>query len=211
LVFIVFSPTPSFAKEIIFVDPDIASQLPDWVNDLVEISTQDPSDKPKFSDPSTKNQEYTRPTFGLDHKNNEKVIDSGFGINNQTFSIDDNFYTPFEERTIEIGNLNSFVSKVYASKGLKVQEFLFGIPSVGRAHMAEVGVEVWLGYDENIQQKKVFQKDKVVDDSSLVATHEKTKCRPSDMNEKCDLVMVSIKFLEPLHDKIMALKAIDFK
>ena len=39
--------------------------------------------------------EFTRPTFGLNHKNNEKVVDYGFKINNQTFAISDNYIHHF--------------------------------------------------------------------------------------------------------------------
>jgi len=198
---------PSFAKEIIFVDPDIADQIPDWVNDIVDISTE----KPSILDSSSDNEDDSRPTFGLDHENKKKIVDSGFKLNNQTYSIEDNFYTPFEEKNLNIGEPSIFAAKVYASKGLMVQEFLFSIPSVGKANMAEVGVEVWFDYQGKIKQTKVIQKDNVVNETSLVTTHEKTKCTSSDYEEKCDFITISLEFLEPLRDKIMALKAIDFK
>ena len=153
----------------------------------------------------------TRPTFGLDHTNNQKIIDSGFKMNNMTFSITDNFYTPFQEQTVNIGEKNTFEAKIYAQKGLKVQEFLFGIPKVGEAHIAEVGVEVWFDYTGEIQQVKVIQKSNVVDEKSIVAEHEKIKCLSFSAEEKCDLVKISVTFLEPLKDKVMALKAIDYK
>jgi hypothetical protein len=68
------------------------------------------------------NQQYTKPTFGLDHQNNQKIIDSGFKINNQTFSINDNFHTPFKEQVIKIGETNTFEAKLFASEGLRVQD-----------------------------------------------------------------------------------------
>ncbi|MFB5607409.1 MAG: hypothetical protein ACE5RI_10395, partial [Candidatus Nitrosomaritimum yanchengensis] len=39
----------------------------------------------------------------------------------------------------------------------------------------------------------------------------KTKCSSSDIEAKCDTTNLSIVFLEPLKDKVMAIKAIDFK
>jgi len=79
----------------------------------------------------------TRPTFGISHETFETIVDSGFRFNDQSFTINDNFHTAF------IGEVNSFEAKIYADKRLKVQEFLFGIPNVGEAHLAELGVEVW--------------------------------------------------------------------
>jgi len=45
----------------------------------------------------------------------------------------------------------------------------------------------------------------------LVATHEKTKCLAKDIEANCDATNISMIFLEPLQDKVMAIKAIDYK
>jgi hypothetical protein len=198
--FIGFSTSPVFGVHIEIDAPEPVYSLPDL--DFKSITIGKSGDSPEH---------HTRPTFGLDHSNNQNVVDQGFRINENTFSIKDNFHTPFAEQSVVIGEVNSFESKIYAEKGLRVQEFLFGIPQVGDAHLAELGVEVWLNHDGNIQQVKAVQKSNVIDESSIIATHEKSKCKTSDSNEKCDLVKVSMMFLEPLKDKVMALKAIDFK
>ena len=39
----------------------------------------------------------------------------------------------------------------------------------------------------------------------------KIKCIETDLEEKCDTTLMSAIFLEPLKDKVMAIKAIDFK
>ena len=83
----------------------------------------------------------TRPTFGLDHKTNAKVVDYGFKLDDQKFSIIDNYHTPFEQQIIDVGKSHSFEATVFSKQGISVQEFLFGIPSVGEAHLAEAGVE----------------------------------------------------------------------
>ena len=153
----------------------------------------------------------TRPTFGLSHETFEIIVDSGFRFNDQSFTINDNFHTPFAQQTVNIGEVNSFEAKIYADKRLKVQEFLFGIPNVGEAHLAELGVEVWYDYNGEIEEVKAVQKSNVIDKETLVATHEKTKCQSSDIEEKCDVTNVSVVFLEPLKDKVMAVKAIDYK
>ena len=153
----------------------------------------------------------TRPTFGLDHSNDKKVVDFGFKLNEKRFSISNNFHTPFVEQTINIGEQNTFEAKVFADRGLRVQEFLFGIPEVGEAHKAEVGIEVWFNYQGGIENIEAVQETNVIDPDHILATHEKVKCLANSDEKECDLIRISVIFLEPLHDKIMALKAIDFK
>jgi len=153
----------------------------------------------------------TRPTFGVSHETFETIVDSGFRFNDQSFTINDNFHTPFAQQTVNIGEVNSFEAKIYADKRLKVQEFLFGIPNVGEAHLAELGVEIWYDYNGEIEDVKAIQKSNVIDKETIVVTHEKTKCQLSDIEQKCDVTNVSMVFLEPLQDKVMAVKAIDYK
>jgi len=153
----------------------------------------------------------TKPTFGLDHENNERIIDEGFKINEKAFDITNNFHTPFEEYSIEIGNLTSFETTVYAPKGLKIQEFLFGIPEVGDAHLAELGIEVLFGLDGQFKNFKVVQDSEIIDAQHVIFHHEKIKCQEPDDEQTCDNVEISIIFLEPLREKIIAVKAIDFE
>ena len=156
-------------------------------------------------------ERYTKPTFGLDHESNKRVIDDGFKINNQAFDITNNFHSPFEEYAIEIGALNSFETTLFAPKGLKIQEFLFGIPKVGDAHLAEMRVEVWYDFDGGIKNFKVVQESDVIDAQHVILRHEKTKCQESDDDLNCDHTKFSVIFLESLKDKVMAIKAIDFE
>jgi len=157
------------------------------------------------------NDSSTKPTFGLSHENNKKIVDKGFTFNNQTFAITNNFHTPFAEMPVNLGELNTFEAKVFADHGVRVQEFLFGIPQKGDAHLAELGVEVWFGLFGEIQDIKVIQKSNVIDIDSVTATQQKTNCLSSDIDENCIVTTVSMIFLEPLRDKVMAIKAIDFK
>lgn len=156
-------------------------------------------------------QEYTRPTFGIDYETNRQLVDGGFKINNQTFDITNNFHTPFALYNIEIGNLTSFETILYAPKGLQVQEFLFGIPNAGQAHLAEIGIEIWYDLEGEITNYKVVQRTNVVDENQIFLNHDKVKCNKEDENLDCDHTQLSLVFLEPLKDKVMAIKAIDFK
>jgi hypothetical protein len=156
------------------------------------------------------NRHMTRPTFGLDHNTFQQIVKGGFSFNGIPQDISDNFWTPFEEQDVKIGEINTFSAKVYADKKLKVQEFLFGIPIVGDAHKAELGIEVFYDSNGDMEEVKVIQKTDVIDEFIQVIT-SKSKCLLDDVEEKCVTTMLSIKFLEPLQDKVMAIKAIDFK
>jgi len=175
-----------------------------YSGNLLEIETDD------HSADLAGNEHLTKPTFGLNHETYKTIVDNGFRFNGKSFSINDNHHTPFEEQSVNIGKVNSFETTVYAEKGLRVQEFLFGIPIVGQAHLAELGVEVWYGNNGEIENVKTIQKSSVIDEDSIVATHKKTKCQASDIEQNCDTTKVLMVFLEPLRDKVMALKAIDY-
>jgi hypothetical protein len=163
------------------------------------------------SDDSNKDGHLTRPTFGSSHENNNKVVDYGFKLNDQKFFLSDNYHTPFVEQPINIGERNTFEATVFSEKGLLVQEFLFGIPEIGEAHHAELGIEVWFNYDGEIKSIKAVQQTDVIDEDHIFAIHGKTKCRSYNIEEKCDTTRISVMFLEPLKDNIMAIKAIDYK
>jgi hypothetical protein len=124
--------------------------------------------------------------------------------------LTDNHHTDFAEQSVDIGTMNSFSATVYADKKLKIQEFLFGIPNVGEAHLAELGVEVWYDRDGEIEDVIVVQKSDVIDADTVSVSHEKVKCLSTDAEAKCDTTTVSMTFLEPLLDKVMAIKAIDY-
>jgi len=57
----------------------------------------------------------------------------------------------------------------------------------------------------------LFKKTDIIDIDSIKVIHSKSKCQSDDTQERCDTTRLSMKFLEPLQDKIMALKGIDFK
>ena len=154
----------------------------------------------------------TRPTFGVSHETREDIIvENGFRFNGESFAVVDNHHTPFDEQIIELGAVNSFSATVYADKDLKVQEFLFGVPGIGMGHLAEMRVEVWFDYTGEIQDIIVKQESEIIDRASLIVTHQKSKCQTADIEEKCDTTFMSAVFLEPLKDKTMAIKAMDFK
>jgi hypothetical protein len=154
------------------------------------------------------NQWDTRPTFGVSHETrNTMMVDNGFRFNDNSFALTDNHHTPFDQQSIELGAMNSFAATVWADKGLKVQEFLFGVPEIGMGHLAEMRVEVWFDYTGEIEEVKVLQDSEVIDRTSLSITHQKSKCQEKDVEAKCDTTFMSAIFLEPLKDNVMAIKA----
>jgi len=153
----------------------------------------------------------TRPTFGLDHNTFLPLIEGGFAFNGVSHDITNNYWTPFAQQKIKLGEMNSFSTKVLAQEKLRVQEFLFGIPDVGYADKAELGVEVFYDYDGEIEKVRVIQKTDVIDIDSLQIATAKSKCLSSSIDEKCVTTLLSMKFLEPLKDNVMALKATDYK
>ena len=152
----------------------------------------------------------TKPTFGIDHTTFIQTVDGGFSFNGISHDITDNFWTPFSEQPIKLGTLNTFSAKVHADKGLRTQEFIFGIPEVGKAQDAEVRVEVWYDHQKNIIDTIVNQKTNVVDADSLTVKHSMNNCG-SENNIQCDVTEISMKFLEPLFNSVMAIQAFDQK
>ena len=156
------------------------------------------------------NKHLTRPTFGISHETYRPVVTEGFSFNGQTFDITDNWHTDFERQSIIIGQNNTFAAKVYAPKDLRIQEFLFGIPKIGEAHNAELGVEVHYDYQGNVDGAKIIQKTDVIDAESFSGISYPSKCMPSDTDERCVTTEVTLRFLEPLQYDVMAIKAIDW-
>jgi len=210
--------TLSIGDDVTF-EPETVTIVNDGLNPVTVIidgeeiivegdSSVDITPKPKKSGGS--NQWPTRPTFGISHETLQGlVVENGFRFNTEQFTLTDNHHTDFAEQSIEIGSVNSFSATVYADKKLKVQEFLFGIPNVGEAHLAELRVEVWYDLNGEIQDVIVVQKSDVIDADTVSVSHEKVKCLSTDEVARCDTTTVSMKFLEPLIDKVMAITATD--
>ncbi|MDX1442015.1 MAG: DUF11 domain-containing protein, partial [Nitrosopumilaceae archaeon] len=154
----------------------------------------------------------TRPTFGINHETrNTLKVENGFTFNGDSFTVTDNHHTPFAQKSINIGTENTFTAKVYASKRLMVQEFIFGIPEVGKGHLAEMRVEVWFDRDGKIEEVKIDQNTNVIEPESLRVFSERVKCIEHDLEEECYSTQIIAIFLEPLMYSTMGIKAIDWE
>ncbi len=163
------------------------------------------------SNGDSSNKHKTRPTFGISHETNAQFVTGGFTFNENTFDITHNFWTPFAIQTIKIGEVNTISSTVFAPKELHVQEFLFGIPVVGEAHKAELGIEIFYTNQGVISNVNVVQETNIIDVDSLVVTYTESACTSEDTENLCDTTVLNMVFLEPLRHNVMALKAIDYK
>ena len=153
----------------------------------------------------------TKPTFGIDLKTGRQIIDGGFSFNGVSHDITDNFWTPFAEQEVKVGQTNTFTIKTFAQKQLKIQEFLFGIPQVGDAHKAELDVEIYFNYDGTVESVNAVQKSNVIDVDTIKVVTFDSKCASGDEVQRCTTTQLTMMFLEPLQDKVMAIKAMDFK
>ena len=107
-------------------------------------------------------------------------------------------------------------AKAYSPRGLKIVEFMFGVPEVGKTHLAEASVAVWLGNNNYPWQNNVtyypaeyiiYQKDKIISDD-IVTMWKEDKCNDT-MVTICQTVLIFLRFNEtPLHD-VFGIKAID--
>jgi len=152
----------------------------------------------------------TKPTFGLDHQTQFVKVEGGFTANGKIFDITDNWHTDFERQAIVVGQTNTFSAKAHAPYVLNVVEFMFGIPEVGFAHMAEASIEVTIDRDLNITNIRVIQEDNLINPDSVSASATMAQCKSGDVDKKCYFVTISAVFYEDTLNDIFALKGIDF-
>ncbi len=151
-----------------------------------------------------------KPTFGLSHATHQILVENGFTVNGNSFSITDNWHTDFEKQTIHVGESNTFSAKSYAPFGLHRMEFMFGIPEVGKAHESEAVVEVWLNRNGAIENIVLNQKDHLIDSESLSAQAEMTECTKNSIEKNCNLVSIFVSFNEAPLEEVFALQGVDF-
>lgn len=156
------------------------------------------------------NKHKTAPTSGLDWNTHRQIVTDGFRINDFIVTIDDNWWTDFPEQRILLMMPNEFEIKTYAQNGgLLVQELCFGLAEVGLTNTAEVCLEAWYDYQQNIVELKIIQETDVIDVDQVYATTSEKKCTESgDM--KCTSTLFSnVKFKESMRYNVMAIKSID--
>jgi len=152
----------------------------------------------------------SKPTFGLDHKTDVVQVQGGFTANGKVFDVTDNWWTDFEKQAILVGQTNTFSAKAHAQHVLNIVEFMFGIPEVGFAHMAEATIEVTIDRDQNVINVRVIQNGNLIDPDTVTASAVMAQCKSGDTDKKCYFITVSGVFNEALMNDVFALKGIDF-
>ena len=149
----------------------------------------------------------TSPTSGNDWNTFENLVEGGITVDRVSFTLTDNWYTPFEQIQIETGSTHTFGVKTFAvNGGLMVQEIAFGIPEVGYYQDAESLVEVHYDWDKTILELVVVQDTDVL--NVLSVSTDQVLCR-SESDAICYQTNLTIKFNEPLKDQVYAVKAFD--
>jgi len=165
----------------------------------------------KKSGGGSDSREYlSKPTFGLDHKTQVVQVEGGFTANGKVFDVTDNWHTDFEKQAILVGQTNTFSAKVYAQHVINIVEFMFGIPEVGQAHLAEASIEVTVDSDLNVTNVQVNQNGNLINPTSVTASAVEAQCKSGDADKRCVYITVSGIFNEGLLNDVFALKGIDF-
>jgi len=152
----------------------------------------------------------TAPTSGLDWTTHRQIVTDGFRINDFIVTIDDNWWTDFPEQRILLMMPNEFEIKTYAQNGgLLVQELCFGLAEVGLTNTAEVCLEAWYDYQQNIVELKVIQETDVIDVDQVYATTSEKKCSESGDMKCTSTLFHNVKFKESMRYNVMAIKSID--
>jgi len=158
------------------------------------------------------NDHKSRPTFGLDYNTHVQAVDVGLSINDKSFTVSDNYWTPIPMQNLNIGEIQNFTATTYAPKTLHVMEFLFGIPEVGEWDKAEASVEVYLDYRGDIIDVIAENtEDVIIDIDSVITTASNSKCMVTSNTPTCNTVSIEVIFNEAPVGTVLALQAIDYK
>lgn len=184
------------------------------VNGIVMEPEPEPEVVKKKKGGGGNDEHKTRPTFGRDHNTFRQFVTDGFILNDHKITITDNFHTKYPMQYLEIGVKYKMEAKAYSSKGLKVVEFMFGIPEVGKSHEAQASVEVWLdgsrGNPTFLNQYlgvEINQKYNIIADVKSTMSRD-VKCSESN-KIMCEAVAIYITFAESPTNEIFGVKAID--
>jgi len=153
----------------------------------------------------------SKPTFGIDHKTFLQKVDFGLTINDESFVVDDNYWTEIPMQNLTVGEIQNFTSKVYAPHQLNVMEFLFGIPEVGMWDDAEASIAIHLDYSGEFDKIVWNNNLQIINEESFSFSSMDAFCGPDDIIEQCTKVSIELEFKESPTGKVLALQAIDQK
>jgi hypothetical protein len=188
----------------IFYDNHVESALSlliKVVSDIITIVTHGGSDDDHNS----------RPTFGFDHKTFVQRVAEGLVINDEVYTVTDNYWTPMPMLSLYVGATQNFTATAFAPHQLKIMEFAFGIPEVGEWYNSEASIEIETNYDGEIISSEVTKNTypPVINATSLESSVSKVKCVANDNSKPCYRVSVEFSFLEAPIGNVFGVQAID--
>ena len=83
------------------------------------------------------------------------------------------------------------------------------IHTAGLINTAEVCLEAWYDYQQNIVELKVIQETDVIDVDQVYATTSEKKCSESGDMKCTSTLFHNVKFKESMRYNVMAIKSID--
>jgi hypothetical protein len=171
------------------------------VSDIITIVTHGGSDDDHNS----------RPTFGFDHKTFVQRVAEGLVINDEVYTVTDNYWTPMPMLSLHVGATQNFTATAFAPHQLKIMEFAFGIPEVGEWYNSEASIEIETNYDGEIISSEVTKNTypPVINATSLESSVSKVKCVANDNSKPCYRVSVEFSFLEAPIGNVFGVQAID--
>ncbi len=174
---------------------------------VISVNTEQP--KKKKSGSGNDSQWKTKPTFGDSHQTYKPLVDCGFTFDGICYDITDNWHTDFDQLVINTGETHTFALKAYSENKLKMMELQLGVPIIGESRNAEVSILAVFDYNTNIIDTSIS--GDVDSITNLHISNFKVKCQPSDDVEKCDMVVYTMKFLEPIQNDVLGIQAVDQK
>jgi len=138
-------------------------------------------------------------------------VDFGLTINDEAFTVDDNYWTQIPMQNLTVGVSQNFTSKIFAPHQLNVIEFLFGIPEVGKWNKAEASVALTFDYAGDFEGITWNDDYNLINQTSFSFSERDAFCVPEDTVEQCIQVSIELEFKESPTGKVLALQAIDSK
>jgi hypothetical protein len=153
------------------------------------------------------NKHKTRPSFGLSHNTFRAEVECGYQHQEVCYDITNNWHTDFEKVEIKVGVPQEIIIKGKFINGIKAIGWGL-VPEVGKYHKAEVKIQVYINYSDEIEEVDTYQKHNIIDMDSIIYEYYQEPCGYID--SICDVVKMSnvIFMVEPVFEKI-AIHGID--
>ncbi len=141
------------------------------------------------------NGDCVKPTLGLDY-NSRRIVENGFSYNGNPVDVD-TFYTPYPLITVNVGQKNSAVLKIYENSGpqkISHVDLAFGL-SKGKSISESKAVIIWARNVAGIETVTVKDPENALQDVSVVT--ENGPCTKNN-SAQCLILTIFHTFRQPL-------------